>query len=708
MNIPLNAKLICLLGLGLFLSCPCSCSLSDDNQFNNVISLQYQLETPAVKLSLTPISIDGDAETYSTINIPGLDSFAAPGMPVLPYKMAKILVPYGDEIQEIKVTPGDKTYLGKVLIEPGQMPSPIDRLPNSTIEEEFTPPNESIYNSSDPYPHKAYSVIGVQDKCGYKILCLNLYPLMYIPKTRDVYYFDSFDVELVTAPVVTLERGLFRGSPQDKMAVIGLVDNPELTTTYKLDFVPVGSSLLLGDEQYDYVIITSRGLNETSGNLSINEPGPYNFTTLANWKESRNLTTQWTNLSTAIVTVEDIYDAYFYTGADEQDLIRNFIRDVYLNNNVTFVLLGGDADGSRVGGETWDNTVPARYLWAENFDINSCCGCGCGCYVCPGIPSDLYYACLNGTFDGNENGFYGEPVDYVDLLAEVYVGRAPVDNAEELSNFVKKTISYESLDLNDPYLTSLWMVGEYLALGDVTYWGGNFTDEILKEFPPNVFYNRTLYDRDYQGDCGCNYDSKNWPKYALIDVLNRNIHTLNHVGRNNFCDEVTHVMKMGYNNADSLFNDKFFFGYSQCGYAGSFDNRNSEMYLPVDCVLEHFVTAPCGAFAFIGNSRAGWVSNTIAGSPSQKYNQKFWEAMFDDTYIEGNYNGKSEYDGFKHIGVVNQLSKEYYASDVSSESASAEYYYYHPMRYCYYGLNLLGDPETSYIVPSENMFNEFD
>lgn len=195
--------------------------------------------------------------------------------------------------------------------------------------------------------------------------------------------------------------------------------------------------VLFSATPYDYVIITSEEFK--------NAPEP-NFQTLADWKESRGI-------RTAIVTVEDIYADY--SGKDNQERIRNFIRDAYANNATDYVLLGGDADGQDVGGESGDNIVPVRGLWAWDYETDP-----------PNIPSDLYYSCLDGSYDYDGDGVYGEPNDgpgggEVDLLAEVYVGRAPVDLAEELANFVTKTIGYEQ-SAEDPYLKEAWMVGELL------------------------------------------------------------------------------------------------------------------------------------------------------------------------------------------------------------------------------------------------------
>jgi len=45
-----------------------------------------------------------------------------------------------------------------------------------------------------------------------------------------------------------------------------------------------------------------------------------------------------------------------------------------------------------------------------------------------------------------------------------------------------------------------------------------------------------------------------------------------------------------------------------------------------------------------------------------------------------------------NIGLINQLSKERFISTVNGKGGN-------DMRYCYYSINLLGDPETSFIIP---------
>ncbi len=615
-------------------------------QGESIIRWQYRPEEPIIQVGFGgEILPMGAQNATKSIRIPGLENRIIPGEPVVPFRTARILIPLGEEIKDIKVLPGEKKNLGKILIEPGQDPLPISFAGNYTI----TPLNETTYGSMEPYPKDVYSVVGVQDKQGYKILYINLYPIMYIPKTKDTYYFGTFDLEVKTAPRETLDRGLFRGSPDDRGLIERMVDNPSEISTYSQDIAPVGSSALL-DGDYDYVIITNRALK--------NAPGPYNFTALIDWKRSKGV-------AATIVAVEDIYTTY--SGADDQEKIRNFIRDAYINNGITYVLLGGDADGSRSGGDSWDCIVPARGLWAWDYEASP-----------PNIPSDLYYACLDGNYDSNGNGVYGEPEDgpgggEVDLMAEVYVGRAPVDSYAELSNFVRKTIAYESTT-TDPYLKEVLMVGEYLGFGGVSDWGGNSLDEI-KDGSAASGYNTKGFSGDY--DKSTLYDrDREWDKTELAEKIDGNIHTINHLGHAN----VGSVMKMKIDDVSRLRNDRYFFGYSQGCYAGSFDNRDTDsIYSPSDCVLEHFVTEPHGAFSFVGNSRFGWGRRSTTDGPSQRYHRQFWDAAFGE--------------GIRNIGRALQDAKEDNLGSIDRTSDG------NVMRFCYYEINLLGDPETSFHQP---------
>ena len=600
------------------------------------LDLTYDFAEPVIgKPVIGKIAI-GEQE-YDTVSIPGCDMYGAPGEPVLPVKTARILIPYGEEVRDIQVISGKEIYLGEFYIEPGQEQVPI----SFTGPIAPTQPDEVIYNSDKPYPEEDYFEVSVQGMQGYQILILNLYPVKYVPKARKLSCFETMQVVVSTTASAPSE--LFRGIPEDRAEVAEIIDNPDALSTYDPAKASNPERSPLSPE-YDYVIITNEALLGTTG--------PSNFQALRDSKIANGL-------SATIVTTEWIYANY--VGLDNQTEIRNFIIDAYSNWDTSYVLLGGDGDGADVGGESGNAIIPARGFWT-GLTGDEC--------TPPNIPADMYYSCLDGTFDHNGNGIYGEPWDgpdggEVDLLAEVYVGRAPVDSSTEVSNFVKKTLAYESA----AFVPKALMVGEYLG------WipgGGDYKDEVKDGsanwsyttvgFPQPPFAVDTLYDRDYPG---------NWPAYVLIDRLNNNPNIVNHMGHAN----PTYVMKLSNSNVDALTNSNYFFGWTQGCYAGSFDNRWSNCnYGSSDCILEHFVVDDHGAVAFIGNSRYGWGNVFTTNGASQRFDRQFWDAVFGG--------------GITRIGMANADSKEDNAGLISDAY----------IRFCYYELNLLGDPAVSIVL----------
>jgi hypothetical protein len=58
------------------------------------------------------------------------------------------------------------------------------------------------------------------------------------------------------------------------------------------------------------------------------------------------------------------------------------------------------------------------------------------------IPCDYYFACLDGTWNGNNNGIYGEIADQPDLFPEVSVGRLAPNNLDDAYRIVNRIVTY--------------------------------------------------------------------------------------------------------------------------------------------------------------------------------------------------------------------------------------------------------------------------
>ncbi|MGF3554361.1 MAG: C25 family cysteine peptidase [Thermoplasmatota archaeon] len=590
------------------LSSTFSIVIAGNNYANKEIVVEYFFETPKV----SSVVIDGDF--YNLVAMPEVSCGGNIGSPSLPQKESYILLPLKSEITDIEVIPGEKVFIGSgFYIEPVCEPFPIIK---SSSNKKLTI-NTSVYNSRNVYPEELFNIIGTYSFRGYNILVLLLNPVQYIPLTGELFYFKNLKVKIKTVEnniISPMYRGLF----SDKIMVIKKVDNPFIIL--KEDFEASSS------ENYDMLIITTEELK--------NGFEPLKSAHDANGVKTIIKTLSDIKLLPSKVTPEDI---------------RDYIRNFYKKYGIQYVLIGGDAD-----------VVPAKQLWVQAW---------------PGgdnteMPSDLYYGCLDGTFNYDDDDFWGEPNDGdngkdVDLFAEVYVGRACVGDISEVNIFVNKTLYYLN---NGGYLDGkVLMVGEYLWSNPDT-WGDDYMEELIDGSNANAYTTvgipSSVYniDRLYEK----NWPDNNWPVSELITRINNGVRIINHLGHASY----GYCMKMYNEDVYLLVNPEPFFVYSQGCMAGGFDDPNN-----YDCIAEYLtVKTEYAAFAAIMNARYGWgvVGGTDGGS--QRYHRQFWDAVFGE--------------GITELGKANQDSKE-----------DNLYRIYQPvMRWCYYQLNLFGDPALAFFT----------
>jgi len=575
-----------------------------------------------------------EVDDYVSVRMEGTIIFAErAGIPLLPVKTARIAVPYGEEVREIQVIPGQKVVLpGSYRVEFSKTPRPASAA-EQNIEDR---PDPAIYGSSAPYPGKIFEHVSTQAKQGVRILIVNLYPVQYVPAAGELSYYESMKVVVGTSPsdVPFQTRSL---TPANIKGLMKAIDNPAALETYpgvRLDSAGQLKAMEQQAQAHEYVIITSEAL----------EPS---FQVLANHKINRGI-------SATVVTTSWIYANYSGTrpdgGSDNQTRIRNFIVDAYNNWGTEYVLLGGD-----------DEIIPHR---------------GCYGYVASlppesdnDIPTDLYYGCLDGTWDNDADGIYCESNDgagggEIDLMSEVHVGRATVDTTAEVDNFVNKTIAYEQAK---PPSSGL-MTGTQL---DSSTWGGDHKDEISAYFPSGWSIT-TLYDRD--GNCSST---------TVVNALNSNDHSImNSAGHGNN-GGFSHIDR---GHVDGLTNTVYPLVYTWACYTAAFDNRLTSPgnYDPAgDSIAEHFVENDTGAFAYVGNSRYGWYSPGSTGGTSQQFDKEFFDAFFNE--------------GISNLGKILTDSKEDRVGSVGGTGSN---------RWVYFCLNLLGDPETSLqgeVAPRESV-----
>ena len=167
-----------------------------------------------------------------------------------------------------------------------------------------------------------------------------------------------------------------------------------------------GSRAVLGaeDAMVKYAILTSSTFADE-------------FQRLAEWKTDKGLYSK-------VYTTEWVTGAY--GGRDSREQYHAFLRDLlnHTGGGLEYVLLGGD-----------DEVIRAREVWTGvkvGWDIYS----GAWLY------SDHYYAGLDGDWDADGDGRYGE-LGEEDWDADVSLGRLPVSTVAEARDGIDKLLRYE-------------------------------------------------------------------------------------------------------------------------------------------------------------------------------------------------------------------------------------------------------------------------
>jgi len=653
------------------------------NQGSNNLTLNYYFSEPTVK------KIDSKGE-YDRIFMDKCYIYNVPNKPRLPAYGTYILIPDGSRIKNVEVY-GEKIKLdGLCKVEIGTEPVPLSQIKSSNSYGG----DSRVYSSDNFYPDKLFNKVSIERCNGYKILVLSLHPVQYIESTGELFYYPELKVTVKTIEDKK-ELTSIRKDVNDENKIIKIVDNSQIINTYSKDKNP--NQVLLSDDTEDskMVIITSKDFVSDFQNLADYHNNTGVTTFFKTVEEIKSNSSFWVNGKWGDLNPEnpfvtkDIASEYLFN--DTQAWIRNYIRYAYQELEVEYVLLGGDT-----------SIIPVRYYYAEMYPDS----------YSKDVPTDYYYSGLDNSFYINENERNEE---WMDFIAEVYVGRAPVDNSEEIQNFVDKTIEYMQSE-NDPYLDKILLAGEYMGFQDSGVedgvdFGGNSMDQLVDVciddysyypddnyknryrtlttgFPSNKFEIDKLYDRDIDDFDSFFPELTGWQKSDIIDKINSNYHIINHLGHGN----EFHNMKLDHpwklkkdiirgksNDLDEIKNTKPCFIYSQACNSGALDDYDY-LLKSYDCIGEYMtVKNNYGAFAGLWNARTGWGFRDLFYGASQRYNREFWDAVF--------------HEGITSIGKANEDSK----------LDCLLFLTYGDFRMVHSGLNLFGDPAVNFhIDDSEN------
>ena len=569
-------------------------------------------QTVAVAYDFAEPVISAASASYCTVSIDGCDTLQTAEQPQIPFRTGRIVLPANAIVT--KITSSLEAPIHIIDLDNplayGRTPVPVGLTDHPAVKRfSLDKPDHAIYTSDVPCPENRVQLLSVQKFHGYDVAIVRIFPTQYKPASGKLLFCPKIvvkiDVETTARKVAAASAHVLSASQRD--SVRAFVDNPAAVIESGTRATTASENL----EAYDYLLVTRAALTNA-------------FQPLVDQKIADGLAVK-------VAIVDDILAST--AGSDDAAKLRNYLAQAYANWGVTYVLLGGDV-----------GTVPYRAAYAY------CQGAE------PAMPCDLYFACLDGSWNSDGDAYWGEPTDGegggdVDLVAEVFVGRAPVDTAEEASRFVEKTIRYERGGHSNAE-KALFM-GEYLGnYSGVEAHGGYGLDAVLPSF--KKFQVTWLDDRPT--------NAQTWYATNGMAALNTSPHLVASFGHAN----ATYALRMDRAYLANATNQDVFLLNSAGCLSGAFD------YSPGDCFAEELLKRnSTGAFSVIMNTRNGWFSASF----ESRYSIEFMQRFFDRLLV----------DGETSIGSAHYRSKE---EKLGSVERAGDMTY----RWCYFTNTLFGDP----------------
>lgn len=393
----------------------------------------------------------------STISVEQGFFSGEPGSPFLPLVSRIFILPGRCEILSVSASLHEPLFTE-------HLPAPLAGTPvvqpvGRSIGRRLTATTQSIHPEDQSVSTHAGHILN-----AYTIVSCSVNPWIYNATTG----------ELGLSPSCTVELDWIATDGQSELSEcqIEMLDFRIASLSDRYDAGLTQIHYLPGtDSSIDYLIITGNNfLDETA--------------MLEDLLDAKGITFQ-------TLTVQEISGNW--AGADVQEDIRNCIRHYALNQGTVFVLLAGD-----------ETVVPVREVYTE----------------CEGhselAPSDLYYADLDGSWDENGNGIYGEFADSIDLYADVLLGRLLFSTSAGATAIYEKNTVYANVSGSETWYKSAILCGAML-FPEIGYVGAKGCEIMAEEFPANFTLTKA-YEMSI-GDCPDTYfpvlyDGAGWNHYA--------------------------------------------------------------------------------------------------------------------------------------------------------------------------------------------------
>lgn len=425
---------------------------------------------------------------------------------------------------------------------------------------------------------------------GYRLMAVNLHPFRVVndPDGSHLEVLTEYVVHAVLDPNGTVDQPLQRerlvyGERKALESMLRqMVVNPEWVGGYgrqdgiDLDrggspFLPTPSPALDGSA-VRYLIVTTEEL----------EP---EFQRLAADRTAKGLP--------GLVVTREWIAAHYRRGTDFQETMRFFLQDAYTKWGMEYLLIGADT-----------NLIPTRIIRSGFYPYDGHTD----------VPTDLYFAGLDGDWAADGDGWYGEPYvsladpgDNADFAPEIAVGRAPVRDIAGAQQFVDKILEYESTPAGAPWANRVLFAAEVLFPADwstgvpITLDGAQYAHTLINDvFEPCTDME---YIRMYETDQLFPRDAV-LSRAALIDSLNTGHYgQFNQFGHGHYFNMSVADANFTVADAGALHNPNYFMMFAINCASGAFD---------LSCLLERFVSNPNGgSIISIGAAREAFPSNSF-------------------------------------------------------------------------------------------------
>jgi hypothetical protein len=266
---------------------------------------------------------------------------------------------------------------------------------------------------------------------------------------------------------------------------------------------------------------------------------------------------------------------------DLAEAIRSFLKSAYELWGIRWAVLAGDHEA-----------LPLRVVRVTSPFPEE-------------IPSDAYYADLDGTWDRNGNGIFGEVADSLDMIPDIGVGRLPAATRAEASAMVDKVLAYElnahtavgrNLTLAEVLFPTNWQPGQFANLD-----GGVYAESLLARLPGCVAPRR-LY-QNFEGPFPPTPEPLN--EATATAALHGAYGTVVHIGHGSRSQ-----ISLG---TDLLTSSEAELAVNADSASIWLANNCASAAVDFDSFAEHLLRIPAGgAIAYIGATRDAWPENDAA------------------------------------------------------------------------------------------------